>query len=403
MESIMTKKEETVEELFAVCREIAEDPKVLDRAVEAMHRAGLIDEDVNAKAVYTAATSRLLEEPVSLVILGESSSGKNHVLKKALDLIPEDNVLAYSSITENSLPRMGNDLKNRVLCVYEVEGLGEGKALTILRTLLTEKKASKLANVPDGQNDWTPEELKAEGPVCFLTTSTSTDVHPELNTRLLVLQTDQTPEHRKRVLSAVARGRNGARLPEEELLKWHAFQQLIGMLPKKVVAPFMETVAELVPPVADRLRRDLGRVRNIVYTSALIHQYSRERDADGNIIATIDDYAVAYEIAAAPIMDSVEAGTSHVMARLISAVRELMEESGEAPMTIKAVAAKISVDESVVSKQVKTAIRRGFLINLEKSTGKPAQLVLGTIPVVGQAILPHPDEVVAAMQAKKAA
>jgi hypothetical protein len=65
--------------------------------------------------------------------------------------------------------------------------------------------------------------------------------------------------------------------------------------------------AELVPPVAVRLRRDFKTVLMLIRAHAMLHQASRRRDEGGRIIAQIQDYVVVRELIADLVAVGVDA------------------------------------------------------------------------------------------------
>ena len=77
---------------------------------------------------------------------------------------------------------------------------------------------------------------------------------------------------------------------------WRDLQAWIGAQDNRVTIPFAPRLAELVPPVAVRLRRDFATVLNLIKAHAVLHQRTRERDAAGRIVATLADYAVVRDL-----------------------------------------------------------------------------------------------------------
>ena len=72
--------------------------------------------------------------------------------------------------------------------------------------------------------------------------------------------------------------------------KEQALQTWLATGPTRVVIPFAGQLAQLVPPVAVRLRRDFKTVLVLIRAHALLHQASRLKDETGRVIATIEDY-----------------------------------------------------------------------------------------------------------------
>jgi hypothetical protein len=65
---------------------------------------------------------------------------------------------------------------------------------------------------------------------------------------------------------------------------------------KSVTVPFAHTLAELIPPISTRLRRDFRTILSLIQTHALLHQVNRVRDKEGRIIACIDDYSAIHSL-----------------------------------------------------------------------------------------------------------
>ena len=50
--------------------------------------------------------------------------------------------------------------------------------------------------------------------------------------------------------------------------------------------------------MAVKLRRDFGAVRNLIRAHAIFQPASRQRDAEGRIVATLEDYAAIRDLVA---------------------------------------------------------------------------------------------------------
>ena len=112
-------------------------------------------------------------------------------------------------------------------------------------------------------------------------------MHRENETRVLSLTSDDSRGQTARVLRALAAEVN----ENVGLDEWHQFQSwLEDQHERRVVIPYAGALAGLVPPVAVRLRRDFSAVLSLIKGHALLHQLSRNRDPEGRIVASLDDY-----------------------------------------------------------------------------------------------------------------
>ena len=126
---------------------------------------------------------------------------------------------------------------------------------------------------------------------------------------------------------------------------------------------------------------------------ALLHQASRERDAEGRVVARLEDYACVRELVADLAAKGVEATVPETIRETVEAVKSLAEKSEEKGFTTnKAVAEKLGIDKAASSRRVRTAIGYGYLKNLEDRKGHPARLVLGEDMPEDREILPAAEE-----------
>ena len=200
--------------------------------------------------------------------------------------------------------------------------------------------------------------------------------------RLLSVTVTDTPEQTKLIMRAQA-GRQG-RTDNFDFARWHALQQAIALGPAHVVIPFASELAELIPPVAVRLRRDYPTLLSLIEAHALLHQATRERSAEGAVVATLEDYSAVREIVADLVSQGVGATVSKTLRETVDAVARLEGNASSDGVSTTTLGQKLNLDKSSTSRRAKEALARGYLKNLEDKRGRPARLVLGD---------PLPDEI----------
>jgi hypothetical protein len=140
-------------------------------------------------------------------------------------------------------------------------------------------------------------------------------------------------------------------------------------------------------------------VLNLIRAHALLHQATRERDAEGRIVATIEeDYAVVRELVADLVSEGIEATVPATVRETVEAVKGLRENPKGEPVTVAELARELKLDRSAVSRRVRNAKDRGYLKDLEENRRKPSRLVLGDELPDDLQILPKPEDVRAGMQ-----
>jgi hypothetical protein len=158
--------------------------------------------------------------------------------------------------------------------------------------------------------------------------------------------------------------------------------------PTAVEIPYARALAEAIPPVAVRLRRDFATVLSLIRAHALLHRATREI-AGERVIATLADYAAVRDLVTDLVSDAVEQTVSEAVRATVEKVAELTIAGGEA--TVVQVAVRLGIDKSSASRRVRAALEHGYLKNLEDRRGRPSRLVLGDPLPAEVTILPTVD------------
>jgi hypothetical protein len=280
---------------------VAGHPDILAHFAAALAARGVAGEERAVKLLYLIITSRLLARPVSAAVKGPSSSGKSYLTSQVLAFFPPSACYALSAMSERALAYGDEPLRHRMLLIYEAAGLAGDFASYLVRSLLSEGcvRYETVEKTADGIR---PRLIEREGPTGLLVTTTRVGLHPENETRLLSIPVADTREQTRAILLALAEDEPPA---TSSLEAWHALQTWLEHAEHRVVIPYQKALATEIPPVAVRLRRDFGAVLNLIRAHAVLHQATRQRDAEGRVIATVDDYAAVRALVADLVAEGV--------------------------------------------------------------------------------------------------
>lgn len=361
---------------------LATEPRILDRLVTELRDSGVVGEDRAAKLIYLIVTSRVLERPISAVLKGPSSAGKNHNVESVLRLFPPSSYYALTAMSERALAYSLEPLQHRVLVLYEAAGLRSDFGSYLIRSLLSEGRI-RYETVETTKEGLRPRLIDKAGPTGLLITTTAIHLHPENETRLLSVPLNDSPQQTHRILKAMA-SEQGQKV---DPTGWQALQHWIERAEHRVSIPYAFALAEAIPPVAVRLRRDFKTVLNLIQTHAILHQATRGHDAEGRIVATLTDYEAIRELVADLIAEGLEASVPPVMRDTVQAVKDL-KSARKSVVNVTDVAAALNLDKSAALRRVRGAMKRGFLINRNEQRGQPYDLALGDPLPDDKAILP---------------
>jgi hypothetical protein len=133
-------------------------------------------------------------------------------------------------------------------------------------------------------------------------------------------------------------------------------------------------------------------VLSLIKAHALLHQEMRQRDADGRVVASIDDYAVVRDIVAEVLSEGIQATVSDSVREAVQAVEQITAETS-APASLSQVARRLQLDNSAASRRVTSARSKGYVINEEERKGRPLKLRIGEPMPEELGILPDPCSV----------
>jgi DNA primase catalytic core len=304
VESIGEQPKIAEEDAFAAMT-LLRDPQLVERILEDYERCGIVGERTNKLVAYIAATSRLLDAPLAIIVQSSSAAGKTKLMDAVLDFMPEEERVRYSAMTGQSLFYFdGTSLKHKILAISEEEGAE--RASYALKLLQSEGELTIASTGKDPQSGrMVTQEYRVEGPVMIVLTTTSADVDEELLNRCIVLSVDEDREQTRAIhrLQRAAETLEGmlAREERREVLALHRNAQRL-LRPLRVVNPYANALTFL--DGRTRTRRDHTKYLTLIRTIALLHQHQRPRktyEHRGRSIEYIEvmpaDIALANEVA----------------------------------------------------------------------------------------------------------
>lgn len=334
--------------------DLVREPDILGRFVAELTQAGLVGEDRNAKILYLALTTRLFDRPVSVAIKGPSSGGKSYTVEAVLKFFPTTAYWERTAMSDRVLAYSDEDFRHRHLVIYEAAGMTSDFANYLIRSLLSEGRI--LYELVEKTKDGLRARLiEKEGPTGLIVTTTATKLHAENETRLLSLAVKDTPDQTKAILRPLARGNETE--AAVQFGRWQAFQNSLQAGERRVVVPFADRLADLVPPVAVRLRRDFRLLLTLIQAHALLHRERRGRDDRGRIVATLCDYATVRELISDLFSEGVEATVAKPLRETVEAVQRLAKDE----VSLAEIVKELKLDKSSVSRRVGVAISKGYL------------------------------------------
>ena len=386
-------REAATREAYEKGRTALEDPALLHRLVLETEAMGHVDDRENVAVLHLVIISRLSERPISVVVKGPSAEGKSHLVHKVLEVHPLTAAYTLSAMSEHALAYSEEPLAHRFLVLEEAAALDKRFTTYLVRSLLSEGRL-RYETVEKTKDGLKPRLIEREGPIGLISTTTAHSLDAETETRMLTLETQESSNHLKMVLLAIAERRNRLvtrKIPEDisAALRW---LELSGK--RRVVMPYAHWLADRLPvqAMAARLTRDFDGLLAIIEASSILHQRQRSRDDEGRIVASVADYAVAVST----IGRAFELAANDSITERQRDVYELVKLKKEA-VSVSAVARELGIHPSNASRHLRALAAKGFLINSNAGEkGKPATYEVATPLPEKQHVLPPWQDLAAA-------
>jgi DNA primase len=330
-----TEEEEIIltEEEIQLGMDLLSSPDLFDRISQDTETLGYVGEDVNKRLLYIAASSRKLDDPISVIVLSESASGKSYLVDTIRKLIPAEDVLAMTSLSEQALNYLPEDgLMHKFLVMGEaVHGdIVEHQ----LREMLSAKELSRLVTTKDEKTGaLTSRMVRKEVIVSAIMSSTNYDINAENASRSFVINTDESAEQ-TRSIHKIQRKKYSLeryRAKEENIPRiihqHHCAQRLLER--RVIVNPFADLLD--FPSSMMRARRDHERFMDLIACVCFLRQFQKEEREEAGmayIACDLEDYRIAHDLMQS-ILPSTLTNFPKAAMGLYDQVRELLQKKAE--------------------------------------------------------------------------
>jgi len=301
MESLQPRAEERVE-LSPVERQAAiqylKQANLLERTGEDIGRSGIVGEETNRLIAWLVYSSRKLSVPLHLLFLGSSGSGKTWLQERVSELIPPEDKIEITQITENAFYYFRREeLRHRLLLIEDLDGAQA--SLYPLRELQSKRRISKTVTLKDSKGNLKTITLTVEGPVSVSGCTTREKVYEDNANRCLLLYIDGSKQQDARILDYQTRLAAGEINRDNEQHLRRQLQNVQRVLvPVTVVNPYAKYIE--LPQQVFKPRRTMTLLLAFIEGVTFYHQYQRplKRDSQGHpyVETTTGDIEAAFSL-----------------------------------------------------------------------------------------------------------
>jgi len=272
---------------------------LLQATNEMIGRSGIVGEELNRLIMWLIYTSRKTAKPLHIISMGSSGTGKSHLQEKVGELIPEEDKIEITALTENAFYYFDKAaLGHKLILIEDLDGIW--KALYPLRELQSKQRISKTITIKDKNGNTKTIHLKVYGPVCIAGCTTKESIYEDNANRCFLIHLDETAEQDERVMDYQRKISAGKINTTEETKAKQLLQNVQSVLqPITVINPFAEQLK--IPNEVFKKRRTNAHYLAFIEVITFFKQYEREQKVDeqtGEIFieTTVEDIAEANEL-----------------------------------------------------------------------------------------------------------
>jgi DNA primase len=295
-------KEKPVHELSAIQKQTAinelKKPKLLQRTGQLLRECGIVGEENNSLIAYLIYTVRKQPVPLHVMFLGSSGSGKTYLQERISELIPAEDKIEITQITDNALYYFKqHELQHKLILIEDLDG-----AMTVfypLRELQTKRRISKTVTLKDSKGNLKTITLTVEGPVCVSGCTTKEKIYEDNANRCILLYTDQSRDQDKKINEYQTKLCGGEINKERESQYKELFKNIQRVLrPIQIINPYAKYI--VLPEQVFKPRRTMTLLLGFIEAVTFYHQYQREVKKDNHdqlyIETTVDDIQSAFNL-----------------------------------------------------------------------------------------------------------
>lgn len=258
-------------------------------------KAGIVGEENSRMLLFLIIISYLNKSPLHALVQGSSGSGKTHIISRIADLMPQEDVLRFTRITESSLYNWGEfDLFQKVVIIEDLDGLKED-ALYALREFISNQVLRSSVTIKDKKGNNKSSHKIVKGQFSSLSATTKGETYEDNMSRSFLIAVDESKAQTQRIIEYQNKRNAGEINPEESQKAIHFIQQIVRNLKHyEVINPYATKLH--LPEKVHKVRRLNEMYQAVIKQVTFLNQYQRKLTKDNQLITEIEDIEQATEI-----------------------------------------------------------------------------------------------------------
>jgi len=268
---------------------------LLENLNQLIGKAGIVGEENSRMLLFLIIVSYVNKSPLHALVQGSSGSGKTHIISRIADLMPQEDVLRFTRITESSLYNWGEfDLFKKVVIIEDLDGLKED-ALYALREFISNQVLRSSVTIKDKKGNNKSRHKIVKGQFSSLSATTKGETYEDNMSRSFLIAVDESKEQTQKIIQYQNRKNAGEIDPNEPQKAIGFIQNMVRNLKHyEVINPYATKLN--LPDKAHKIRRLNEMYQAVIKQVTFLNQYQRKLTNNNQLITEIEDVEQATEI-----------------------------------------------------------------------------------------------------------
>ena len=258
-------------------------------------KAGIVGEEQSRMLLFLIIVSYVNKSPLHALVQGSSGSGKTHIISRIADMMPPEDVLRFTRITESSLYNWGEfDLFKKVVIIEDLDGLKED-ALYALREFISNQVLRSSVTIKDKKGNNKSRHKIVKGQFSSLSATTKGETYEDNMSRSFLIAVDESKSQTQKIIHYQNMRNAGEIDPSTQEKAIHFIQNIVRNLKHyEVINPYATKLN--LPDKVHKIRRLNEMYQAVIKQVTFINQYQRKLTNNNQLITEIEDVEQATEI-----------------------------------------------------------------------------------------------------------
>jgi predicted transcriptional regulator len=345
---------------------------LLEQTNELIGKSGIAGEELNRLIMWLIFTSRKTNKPLHIISMGSSGTGKSHLQEKVGELIPDEDKIEITALTENAFYYFDKaELGHKLILIEDLDGIWS--ALYPLRELQSKQRISKTVTIKDKNGNTKTIHLKVYGPVCIAGCTTKENLYEDNANRCFLIYIDESEAQDERVMDIqrkISAGTINTTVQSEAIQLLQNVQRVLQ--PVTVRNPYAEFLK--IPKEVFKQRRTNAHYLAFIEVITFYKQYQREQQVDKEtgeiyIETTIEDIEEANQLMKEILLrksDELNGATRNYFEEL----KEHLQDTKQSSFTNSSIRNQLRIALSTVKRYHLALLAAGYLKKITNSQTK---------------------------------